>query len=701
MSFRSPTRVFLTCLVFSAALPSVALASDSAALLQDYFDGFRKLGATRVEHGPIEDDPASGTATVSDISITLPITVSFGKAGSFTLQFGFEQPDFTITNAERIDGGYRVEAATAEGATAVSLSIDGVNDFKMDASVEEWRGEGLYWPDIPSIGADPDRPLTRYYPLFRWVAAMEANRVSVRRVEVDQTGPQGTKQHTVYNDLVTSDQHNGVIGVMQVGRTVVESSQPMPAPQSQAGETPGQPGQAEGQVGKQAKAPEVFTLTYEVGSIRYRNYDIGRLVNLFDPEAYAAGQSDDMYYSVLEEAWANDISVNAEGAQIRIGRYGGTGFGMRRPELNFLAFMDRLAKGEEPDPKEALRYGLAMLGSFAMERLSIDDVAVTPPPGEEGGGRLERFIMRNLSADRLGEIAIEGLDVTGPDDVAVKLERFGIKDVIFPTADAIMALADYTEQNPGKDPPPSLVLPVIPLLYEIETRGFAVSKADIGTISLDNAVTRFANHIGAIPTMIMGKVENFQAPVAVIDDPEAKVIFQRMGLDQIVFNEEISIRWDEETQDLIIDPVVLDLEGAGRISFSARFAGVPRLVFENPQAAQQALATLAFTSAKLQIDNDSLVQAALALAAEDKNVSVEDARNEILMQIRQGAQQLQDPALAKMVDDAVSAFLANPDVLTVEAKPNTPMPLTQIMGMAAVAPQAIVQQLGLVIRAAP
>ncbi|PLX39282.1 MAG: hypothetical protein C0606_01755 [Hyphomicrobiales bacterium] len=696
----SRTSVGFASICFAVALwsPGAALASDSAAALQDYFDGLRALGATRVDHGAIEDDPATGVAIVSDIAIEWPITMSFGQAGGFTINVGFTAPSATVKGAVKTTDGYEIErAATGDGST-FTMSVEGLEDFTLTGKVDGWQADGMYWPSLPVIQDDPARPFSRYYPYLRWTAAFEAERAAITRLEIDQVGPDNNRQHTVYNDLIVTNQKGGVIESVQSGRTVVKAYQAIPAPQKAPAPQMGNDETADGAEKPEATPPAtpVLEMTYEIASVGYRNYDIGRLVRLFDPESYAIGQVDDTLYPVLDEAWANDITVSFEGGSARINRYGGTGFKMRQPKMNIISLVDRVMLGDEPSEQEAAQYALAMLGSFAFDRLSIDDVVIAPPK-DEGSGRIERIAMRDVSSDKIGEFVLEGVDVKGPQNEAFSLDRFSFRDLVFPTAAAIMAIAEYSDS--GREPPPSMVLAVIPLISEIETRNLKVAAPEIGSISLKSAMMTFANHIGSIPTVINSTIEEFSAPVTALEDREAQVLFDRMGIKTVVFDEEIRLRWDEATQVLTVGPISMNVRGAGMFKMTAEFGGVPRLVFENPEAAQAALATLNFRSAKFEIDNERMVQAAIELAAEDGEMSEEEARQVILLEMRKGVQQVQSPALAEMVDQAVSAFLADPDRLTVEAKPAQPLPITQIMGLAAVAPQAIVQQLGLSVRA--
>ncbi len=688
---RSPLGIITACLIFAVALPASAQASESAAFLQDYFERIRDLGATRLDHGPIEDDPATRTATVSDIAVDLPIALNFGVAGTFSMDILWRQPSFTVVNARRTGKGYEIEHAEMPGTAAISVSLPGDDTFRATGSVVNWQGDGLYWPDLPTIAADPDRPISRYYPLLRWIANMEAERSSIESLTVDQTGPGDTTQKTVYEDIVVTDQKQGVIGSTRIGRMVAHTTQILPSPQmpNTKQDTPNTP----------AAGTSTMEMTYEVGSVTYRNYDFGRIVFLLDPETHAINKADRALYPVIDEAWANTITGNLDGMTVSVGRYGGTGFAMRRPDVNILAVADRMAKGEVVPEIEALHLALSAIGSFAAKTISIDDITYHTPSDTQGSGRLDRIFANDLTPDGIGEIAIEGIHASDPKGISLSLERFGLKDLTFPTARAILDLTAFTQNNPGIDPPVGLVLPVIPTLGEMETRAFSVTKASEGTVSIDRALTRFSGHIGPIPTSVETHLDNFRAPVSIVDDHEAREAFESMGLNEMVLNERLSLAWNEATGDLTLDPLTLELKGAGKLSLAMRITGVPRIVFENPQAAQQALATLAFTSARLDIDNQAFIQSVMRKTAEEEQKSVDDVRDEILVGVSMAVQSLGDPATAEMIENAITSFLKNPRKLTVEAAPEQPLPLTQIMGLAAVAPQAIISQINLMMRA--
>jgi len=238
------------------------------------------------------------------------------------------------------------------------------------------------------------------------------------------------------------------------------------------------------------------------------------------------------------------------------------------------------------------------------------------------------------------------------------------------------------------------------MLNKSVLRSVAATLPDGSKVSLDRYISEMSGHIPPFPTAWRERLDRLVLPAAVFnDEPELRAFVEALGLSEVRASAEMALRWDEKTQDLTIEPISIDVDDVAAATFEARVGGVPKLVFENPQAAQAALGTLAFTSAKFKLRNSRLVQTALAKFGADMGMSPEQVQEFVLGQVRQGLAALNSPAFAEEVLRAVSEFLADPRTMTVEARPQQAVPVMQILGLAAVAPQDIIRLLAVSITA--
>jgi hypothetical protein len=195
------------------------------------------------------------------------------------------------------------------------------------------------------------------------------------------------------------------------------------------------------------------------------------------------------------------------------------------------------------------------------------------------------------------------------------------------------------------------------------------------------------------------KTEGAQIPVEMVDDKDARALFERLGLTQLAYADELSVRWDPDTLKLSVDPLTVSIEGGGSATFTAEIGGIPRLVFENPDQAQMAIATATLNGARLVVKDAKLISAYIEGEAEKAGISAATLSSALADQAAAGMGPLAGTPFAKDAEGAVRAFLASPDELVVELAPGSPVPVTQVLGLAATAPGGIPDLLGAAISA--
>lgn len=673
-----------TLLVAALAWPTTAFANDPIAIAESFFDEIRKAGASAADHGPITYDPGDRTLIIPDIKVHWPISFSFGTAGGVTVDIEFIAPEVSVAGLRETEGGYRMDDFRYGDGTQMNAKATAGDSATVSMTFHGAVYKDIFWPFLPTIQSDPNLPASRYFPYLRWATNFETGRFEMDRMVYSQAGgADGALQETVYEGLTANGYRDGKIGEYRIRRMISETKvADFDTTKPAEGET-------------EAKPNIISIMKIETGEVLYRGYDIGAVVRMIDPESYLLGNTDPKFHTILEEGSASDVKVTSDvGFEFGVRRYYGRGMKMRQPKQSIFAMADRAIRGEEPSEQELVAFMLSIFQSFAVDELAIDDINLVA--SDDTKGSLERAAIRDLSPDGLGEFIFERFGIASPQEGNVNLERFRLTGLTFPTAEAIIALTRH--QGPG-DPPVRVILDVMPMLSLIEISGFTAS-IPVGSVSLDRFTSEMGGHIPPFPTRLRERVENLVLPAVVFqDEPELRDFLRALGLTEVRFNSEIDIRWDEATKDLIVETVAVDVDGAARASFEARVAGVPRLVFENPEAAQAALGTLAFTSMRFELHNEKLVQTAINTFAKETGMPPDQAVNVLLAQMREGLGAINSPAFAEQVDAAMTEFLANPRSLTITATPNQPMPATQILGMVAVAPQAIIDQLNVKIEA--
>ena len=282
---------------------------------------------------------------------------------------------------------------------------------------------------------------------------------------------------------------------------------------------------------------------------------------------------------------------------------------------------------------------------------------------------------------------------------AMSLKRAYLEGLVFPSAEAIQHLIAIGKRG---NPPARAILDVIPMLGTAGIEAYSFDGPGGISMSLESYKTEMRDHIAPIPTDWHERIVDLVLPAAAFQgEPQTTAMLRAMGLKEVRTNGDFRLRWNETTKDLIVGPMIFDLDGIASARIEATIGGVPRFVFEDPAKAQAAMATLAVTSIRLELDNERLVQTALAEFAQKQGISPIEARDLIIAELGQKLAVLQNPAFADEVLAAATDFLNDPRTLTVVAKPERPVPASQILGMAAMAPGDLVKLLAIGVSTAP
>jgi hypothetical protein len=173
--------------------------------------------------------------------------------------------------------------------------------------------------------------------------------------------------------------------------------------------------------------------------------------------------------------------------------------------------------------------------------------------------------------------------------------------------------------------------------------------------------------------------------------PQAREVFDKLGLDAMTINFIVSYDWDVGQKHLSVHDTMLKVDELGTFTLSADLANV-----ENNAAA---LPLALLTHARLRFDDASLVERALNAGAAQSGATQAAFRAQIAGMARQQGTTsgVANPAMSAAAQ-AAGDFIASPRSLTIELSP--PAPVTfQAIQRAAAAPPSLAGILGLTVTA--
>ncbi|MQT11277.1 hypothetical protein [Segnochrobactrum spirostomi] len=733
---------FATVLLVTAFAAPAAQAADGRAAADQWLADLKAFKGVEVRGGTITEEDGGRKVVVSNVSIdwshsfdfvvrdetadqadsTTPGTKTPGgdTAGKPTkshveVKLEIELPKVTFEDFAEHDGLYSAKRIDVPAADIVMDATGGAEHrtFSQSYALKDLTAEGASWPRTPAIPDDPKHPFSRFKPLIDASAKLALKHWSVGGATID-TVQAGTRQTTTYGGLEARDIDEGRIGSMiardSATRATVDEPAAAEAGKSDAGPAPQQ----------------TFSLAQKTAE--YRNYDYGLLArSLFgSPETARAPAQ------LLEYGGVEGFTMEFPEASVSIARESVERMTAAVPSVSVADLIDKALSGEEIDPVAASDILMTYAGGFAVGRVGLNGLGV------EGGP----------ARGKIGEIAASGLDASGIREIAVSdvaieekgekntfsLGRFALTDIRFPTKAAILALIkigvaqaevetpkdegappapdDAPDGGPDKAPPadsgePKVqkteavpdpttrqMLDAVPMLggFTIEKVRYATEGSD--ALSLDRLALAQSAFVPPIPTAVSLKIAKLEVPEYLLksgEDDETFTYLKELGLVPLRFDGEFGLKWDAATGDAMLSPFRATVEHGGVLNAFVALAGVPQSVFENPDEAQTALPSISVKSAHISLSNAEAIQRFIAAQAKESGLPADALTTGLVQTAQEMVADVAGEAFAARVKVALERFLKDPTgTLRFEAKPAAPVPLTQVIGAAMLAPSSLI-----------
>jgi|GEM_PF-5897699 len=523
MTRRSWPAIGAAALMSATALPFFSLPA-AAAEGRDIVEGWKAWAAgLKVEGLDFEiaavEEAEGGSVTVMkglELSFSREIEVPSDTDGrppqTFRLSFSTEVPEIRFTDLTRTSEGYAAASYVVPIVTLKgSVNVSG-EDVSISQVFHDYTAMQPRWPELPDIAEDSDRPFSRFQPL--WTAGISASSESERieRIEADFVYPEGRQQTTVGAMEMTGNSDGGsarlVVGAsegevtMMVGSLQPSPDGTMPPPSSQV-------------------------MTFKQGPQEFIGYSLRPLYRALFEGGPGLGKPPE---AMASSGRTGAIELIGPELGYTIGAQVIEDVRMGVPEVNVAREIDRLilaAQAGSVDPIDIVDLGLTVyreisIGKLKTEGFSIDTPVFTTKIGE--------MVLERLSKDGMGVFSIGAIEARGEDgsnDIGTfKLGRFAIRDVVFPTKDAIMALARLESDPLGGGQPiePSTrqILDVVPMVGGVELEGLAVDSDTTGPIALDRFALTLGGFIPPVPTETQIELSRLSFPTALVTDPDAK-----------------------------------------------------------------------------------------------------------------------------------------------------------------------------------
>lgn len=601
------------------------------------------------------------------------------KSQPGTLHLTWITPLLEAENFQSSEAGFLVDHLVLSDDTQINVHIvsPDQNRVVIDGTIEGYELINAAWPHYPNIPKDPDHPVSRWLPLLDLALdyRLEEHRIDRFTLNVRESGETSdpTVVHYEQRDLVLEDLRNGIIGKYSTG----------PSTQRVSGNDGGD------------------DVTVRIASTRMVDYDLGALMTLLNP----APDANSDYTQAISSMVMLGYNIDAGPLDVNIDRIAYEDIRVRPPGSDLLSVLDASVSGAEIDPAQ---FGIAVFDAYrsmAIGRFSVDGVtAIFPDPenqGTTGSIKLAQLLISNLDSDGLDEFSLSSLAANLESSGAFNLGKMSIGDVEFAPYGPMKEFVSTSATMESEPDPFEIAKIFSPLSISTAMKDFYAQVHGEGEIRLGSYFLGLKSVVPPVPTDIELTIDGIEVPIASLDDEEAEALFAAAGIDTLRMSESIRLHWDEQSEDLIIDNLVVELGDVGKISARARLGGVPRAILQNPERIEAVIATLNLKSFELELINEGGVEMALGLAATQQGVGETQMTDFLLGQLDAALRTIGNDRFASEVSREAERFFADPGTLRVSARPENPVPVVQIIANMEFAPGSIPDILDLQIDANP
>lgn len=598
------------------------------------------------------------------------------EAETFSVEVKLTVPELVATRFASDSNGFSADLMTMSEDTAISARLQLSDDegLAIDGWIKGFVSKGVFWPRLPAVEVDSRRPLESFIPLLdaMILAKFEETGMAEFGMRLRPIGDDGGSVVYTVQDMVAKGLENGRFAEMRQG----PSRQVLSAPEGD----------------------EFQNMTTTIAEVRYEDYDLAPVIDLF----VGSGDTEPEYKRALGSVSVLGYRVESEHLDARIDRMAYDDFFVRAPQKGLAELIDDVIEQRElVDEIGFLSAAFEFYRSIAFGRISVDGVSLSFSDPEEpwisGTFKLDQFLVSDFSSDGLGEFSLSGFEL-GIDDAGEGVfDRFSIEDLEF--APYAPMLEFFRTLNDGAGEPDPLVTSRLfaPRSVSVSLDGLHVDAREEGFFDLDRLFIGFSSIVPPVPTEIELNVEGLEFPVALIEEREARAVFEAAGIDTLRLAERFRVFWDEEAEDLVIEDLSIEIGQVGVVQAAARIGGVTRSILEDPQTAQMAIVSLSLKSIELELINEGGVESALGIAASEAGVEPGQMADLLLAQLQGILATIGNEAFANEVSEAAKTFFADPNNVRLEVVPPSPVPIMQIIGSAQLAPQTLPELLGVTI----
>ena len=270
--------------------------------------------------------------------------------------------------------------------------------------------------------------------------------------------------------------------------------------------------------------------------------------------------------------------------------------------------------------------------------------------------------MRTPGGFTATSIAFDGGTAKRGEDI-VTWKTAMVEDAVVPSAEEIKAETDFRPFG------------------KLVVSGLTIAESNLAKpVAAEEIRVVMDNDVDGYPTAFAAQITGIQFGVEVLAGrPQEKAIVDALGYESFNVNVNVAGAFDRQSETMTLETFAINTAGVGTVTITARLSGMSPGKIAATRLDAEARSDAKLESLQIRFDNAGVVERALDMHAALIWGSRADAVAQVNAALPLVLHFIGNDAFQAKVATAVQAFLANPQSISLSARPTEPVSLEQIL----------------------
>lgn len=506
----------------------------------------------------------------------------------------------------------------------------------------------------PPAALPADRPF--YEKVFHysgWLTDLRADWAEMNSVRIETNGMTDGDAITTYSLAYLSGLHEG-----RVERAGVNS------------------------ISQKAKDETLPFKSMTIDSSYVIGADFGAALEALDPARYAGGVGDGKTRTIYTQYGLNNVAVAFEGVTVSIDNIEANNVFLRQtgqPVVKLIA--DALAdpKRIEDDP---IAFVSTVLPNYT-QLVGVDFIQMNKlevKAGETFNLAINRFDGNDIDGNGIGAFTLRDISAESKEaSTKVSLSLLTLQDVRFGSLAALLELGKSASEgaSPSGESIRKAVLEGNTTFGFVELGTLSV-ESPFGTVGLDTMAMTSGDYLNTLPQRADFTFTSLSLPVALLSDETMVSELTGMGYETLDLSGGLTLTWDADKGDVRLEDLTLKAADMGVVSADFHLGGLPLSLIEKPDEMEARLKAATLVSASVTYGNAGIVEKAFEAQAKKLDQDGDKFRENTAGALPLMLNFLEDKELQARFEGPISAFIRDPQSITVTVTPEKPIPFGEL-----------------------